>query len=112
MTAPNTQIVGQSLILECNITTIRGINSRIDIEWSIGDTVLQKLEGISNTLTDNGSVLYKNIYNVSQVSTLDDSKVYQCKVVINTNPQLTATDSVTLDVTGTYCKYECINLKY
>ena len=100
VTAPNTQIVGQSLILECSVTTVRGITSRIDIEWSIGNVILQKVEGISSTLTINGSVLYQNIYNISQVSTFDDGRVYQCKVIINTIPQLLATDSTTLDVTG------------
>ena len=94
--------MGQSLILECSVTTVRGITSRIDIEWSIDNTVLQKVEGISSTLTTNGSVLYENIYNISQVSTFDDGRDYQCKVIINTISQLMATDSTTLDVSGNY----------
>ena len=102
VTAPNTQIVGQSLILECNVTTVRGITSRIDIEWSIGNVMLQKTEGISATSTGSDFVVYRNIYNISQVSTFDDGRVYQCKMIINTIPQLMATDSTTLDVTGKY----------
>ena len=99
VTAPNTQIIGQSLILECSITTVRGITSRIDIEWSSGNIILQMIEGIGH-ISSNSSVLYKIIYNITEVSTLDDDRIYQCKVVINTNPQLTAADSITLDVTG------------
>ena len=99
VTAPNTQIIGQSLILECSLTTVRGITSRIDIEWSSGNIILQMIEGIGH-VSSNSSVLYKTIYNITEVSTLDDDRIYQCKVVINTNPQLTATDSITLDVTG------------
>ena len=100
VTAPNTQIVGQSLTLECSVTTVRGITSRLDIEWSIGNVILQKVEEISSTLTINDSELYQNNYNISQVSTFDDGRVYQCKVTINTIPQIMATDKVTLDVTG------------
>ena len=100
VTAPNTQIVGQSLILECSVTTVRGITSRIDIEWSIGNVILQRTEGVDATSTASDTVLYQNIYNISQVSTFDDGRVYQCKVIINTIPQLMTTDGVTLDVTG------------
>ena len=100
ITAPSNQIVGQSLILECSITTVRGITSRVDIEWSAGNVILQKTEEIGSTLIVNDSVLYEMFYNITQVSTLDDGRVYQCKVIINANPQLTATDNVTLDVTG------------
>ena len=100
VTAPITQIVGQSLTLEANVTTVRGITSRVDIEWSTGNITLQRTEGVNITFTASDSVIYEDIYNITQVSTLDDGRVYQCKVIINTNPQLMATDSITLDVTG------------
>ena len=100
VTAPNIQIVGQSLILECSVTTVRGITSRIDIEWSIGNTTLQITEEVNVISIENNSVIYKNIYNITQLSTFDDDRVYQCKVIINTNPELMATDSIILDVTG------------
>ena len=100
VTAPATQIVGQSLILECSVTTVRGITSRVDIEWSTGNMILQKENGINVALTMADTVVYKNSYNISQVSTLDDGRVYQCKVIISTIPQIMATDSTTLDVTG------------
>ena len=100
VTAPSTQIVGQSLILECSVTTVRGITSRIDIEWSIGNVMLQRIEGVDTTSTASDTVLYQNIYNISEVSTFDDGRVYQCKVIINTIPQIMATDSVALNVTG------------
>ena len=100
ITAPATQIVGQSLILECGVTTVRGITSRVDIEWSVGNRVLQNTEGTDITSTASDFVLYTDFYNISQVSTLDDGRVYQCKVIINTIPQLMATGSTTLNVTG------------
>ena len=100
VTASNTQIVGQSLILECSVTIVRGITSRVDIEWNIGNMIIQRTEGISVISIISDNVIYKNSYNISQVSTLDDGRDYQCKVIINTIPQLMATDSTTLDVTG------------
>ena len=118
VTAPTAQIVGQSLILEANVTTVRGITSRLDIEWSTGNMILQKTEGIIITSIASDSVVYKDIYNITQVSTFDDSRVYQCKVIINTNPQLMAADSITLDVTGKltttmYFKmFHCFSLPY
>ena len=100
VTAPVVQIVGQSLILECKVTTVRGITSRIDIEWSTENMTLQRTEGVDITSTANDSVVYEVNYDITQVSTFDDGRVYQCKVIINTNPQLMATNSITLDVTG------------
>ena len=84
-------------MLECSVTTVRGITSRIDLEWSFDNTTLQRMEGINQT---SDTVDYINTYYISKVSTLDDSRAYQCKVIIYTIPQLMATDSTTLDVTG------------
>ena len=98
--APITQIVGQSVTLEANVTTVRGITSRIDIEWSTGNMILQRTEGVNITSSVSDFVVYKDNYEITQVSTFDDSRTYQCKVIINTNPQLMATNSITLDVTG------------
>ena len=112
VTAPNTQIVGQSLILECSVTTVRGITSRIDIEWSIDNVMLQRTEGVDVASTASDFVVYTNIYNISQVSTFDDGRVYQCKVIINTIPQLMATDNVTFDVTGKYANMYILNYYY
>ena len=46
--APNTQIVGQSLTLQCEVTTVRDITSRIDIAWSSGGMELQRINGVSS----------------------------------------------------------------
>jgi len=92
--------VGNQLILECSVTTVKGITSRVDIEWNVGNTILQRIEGINVTFTANDFVIYGNNYTILQVSTIDDGKIYQCKVIINTSPKLMATESITLDVTG------------
>ena len=101
MTAPNTQIVGQSLTLQCVVTTVRGITSRVDIVWSSGGTELQRMNDVSSTMMSN-SLAYTNSYGISQLSTTDDGRVIQCEVVINASPSVMASDDITLDVTGMF----------
>ena len=99
MTAPITQTVGQSLTLQCEVTTVRGITSRVDIVWSSGGTELERMNDVSSTTMDN-SLVYTDYYNISQLTTTDDDRVIQCEGVINANPPIMANDSITLDVTG------------
>ena len=98
--APNTQIVGQSLTLECSVTAVRGITSRVDIIWSRGGTEVERMEGVSVSSTTGNMVMYTDTYTISQLTTTDDGREYQCEVVINTSPPVMATGSVILDVMG------------
>ena len=100
VTAPNTQTVGQSLTLECSVTTVRGITSRVDIIWSSDGRELERMEGVIVSSTTDNAVVYTDTYNISQLNTTDDGREYQCEVVINTSPPVIATDSVRLDVMG------------
>ena len=102
VTTPNTQRVGQSLTLRCEVTTVRGITSRVDVVWSSNGIELERMNDVSSTTMDN-SLMYTHSYAISQLSTTDDGRVIQCEVVINTTPSVMATDSFTLDVTGEYC---------
>ena len=101
MTAPNNQTVGQSLTLQCEVTTVRGITSRVDIVWSSDGAELERMNNVSST-TMNNSLVYTDSYTISQLSTTDDGRVIQCEVVINASPSVMANDSITLDVTGEY----------
>ena len=110
VTALSNQTVGQSLTLQCEVTTVRGITSRVDIVWSSGGTVLQRMNNVSSTMMSN-SLVYTNSYTISQLSTTDDGRVIQCEVVINADQSVMANNSITLDVTGKFivnCAcYEC-----
>ena len=97
----NTQTVGQSLILQCEVTTVRGITSKVDIVWSSDYTILRRINDTSGTTMDN-SLMYTDSYTISQLDTTDDGRVIHCEVVINTSPSVMANDSITLDVTGEY----------
>ena len=101
VTAPNNQTVGQSLTLQCEMTTVRGITSRVDIVWSSNGTELERMNDVSSTTMDN-SLVYTDSYTISQLSTTDEDRVIQCEVVINASPSVMASDSITLDVTGMY----------
>ena len=102
VTAPNTQIVGQSLTLQCEVTTVRGVTSRVDIVWNSDSTIFRRINGVSSTTMDN-LLVYTDSFTISQLSTTDDGRVIQCEVVINTSLLLMAANNVILNVTG-----ECI----
>ena len=95
----NVQTVGQSLLLECIVTTVRGITSSVDIVWSSNDVVLITERNVVNR-TASFSTNYISTYIIPQLSTFDDGRVYSCEVVINTNPPVTATGTVMLDING------------
>ena len=104
VTAPNNQTVGQSLTLQCEVTTVRGITSRVDIVWSSNGTELERMNDVSSTTMDN-SLVYTDSYTILQLSTDDEGRDYWCEVVINSNPTIANNANITLDVTG---KYHCI----
>ena len=101
VTALNNQTVGQPLTLQCEVTTVRGITSRVDIVWSSGGTELERMSDVSSTTMDN-SLVYTDSYTISQLNTTDEGRVIQCEVVINISPLVMASNSTTLDVTGEY----------
>ena len=96
-----TVTVGQSLTLQCEVTIVRGITSRVDIVWSSDSTEIEKMNDVSSTTLDY-SLVYTDSYTISQLSTTDDGRAIQCEVVINTSPPVMASDNTTLNVTGEY----------
>ena len=99
VTALNNQTVGQLLTLQCEVTTVRGITSRVDIVWSSDGTELERMNNVSSTTMDN-SLVYTDSYTILQLSTTDVGRVIQCEVVINVSPLIQEVDNIALDVTG------------
>ena len=91
--------MSQSLTLQCEVTTVRGITSRVDIVWSSNGAELERMNNVSSTTMDN-SLVYTHSYTISQLNTTDDGRMIQCEVVINASPSVIANDSITLDVIG------------
>ena len=93
------------------MTTVRGISSRVDIIWSSNGVEIKRIIGASISSSINSSILYKDFYNISLLTTAEESKAYQCEGVINATPNLTIESSILLDVTGKY-KIKTIILFY
>ena len=100
VTAPNTQIVGQSLMLECSVTAVRGITSRVDIVWSSDDVELNRTETPNITSSTDDMREYMDVYTITLLKDTDINRTYQCEMVINSIPPVTVNSDVTLDVTG------------
>ena len=100
LTAPNNQTVGQPLTLQCEVTTVRGIDIGVDIVWSSDDGELQTINNTTPTTTDN-TFMFKDNYTIL-LSTSDEDRVIRCEVVINLNPLVMASNITTLNVTGEY----------
>ena len=100
VTTLSEQIVGQSLMLECVMSTPRGISSRVDLVWSRDGVEVEHINDISSNFSSPEVVVYTNIYTIPLVGTCDDEIVYECEVIINSSPILTIINNVILDVTG------------
>ena len=100
------QTVGQSLTLECNVTTVRGITSSVDIVWSVDGNERERDNNSSPSVTTADSMIYSESYTIMMLSTDDEGRAYHCNAVINTTVPVMANDSITLDVTGM-----CVDVK-
>ena len=96
------QTLGQPFTLECNVTTVRGIICRVDIVWSSDGTELERVEGVNINSMTSSTAVYTDTYTISLLTTSDDDKVYQCEVVINSDPLLKANDDIVLNVIGKF----------
>ena len=98
--AVNDQTVGQPLILQCSVTTIRDINSRVDFVWISNGTELERVEGVTGDSSTNNLAVYTDYYIIPQLSIADNNSLYTCEVIINRSPLITATGNITLNITG------------
>ena len=48
------------------------------------------------------SLVYRDSYTISQLSTTDEGRVVHCQGIIETTPSQSITETLTLDVTGQY----------
>ena len=95
----NAVIVGQPLTLECIVTTVRGINSQVNVVWSSNSSGSKELRrsNVSASMETFNFVVYRDYFNISLLTTDDDNITYACKAMINA---VEANDSFTLQVRG------------
>ena len=98
----NNQTVGQSLTLECSVTTVRGITSRVDVVWSNNDLEIKRIEGVHfSSLTNNSkSVQFTDFYVIPQLRTSDEGRSFDCQVLLNGKSLVKVTDNISLNVAG------------
>ena len=96
------QTVGQPLTLECSVTTVKGITSRVDIVWSSNGLEIKRTEGVNFRSVSNNSELvqFTDFYIIPQLSTSEEDETYFCKVLINSDFEVENTQSTSLNVTG------------
>ena len=95
------QIVGQAVSLDCSVTTVASVsNSAVNVTWRSNGVVLQRVTGVGKANPIGNTVVYIHSYIISQLSTTDDSRAYQCEVSISATPPVNATDNIILDVIG------------
>ena len=92
--------------MQCNVTTVRGITSRVDIVWSINGLVFERMNDVSSTTMDN-SLVYTDSYTISSLGSMD--VVVQCEAVINAPDPVMTSESVTLNVIS---KLTCLVYTY
>ena len=89
-------------MLECEMSTPRGIDSRVDIVWTRDGVEVEHLNDVSSNFSSPEVVVYTNLYTIPLLGTYDDDVVYECEVIINSSPLYIISENVTLDVTGMY----------
>ena len=67
-------------MLECNITTVRGITSNMDIVWMANNTIIRRMNDSLGKLINN-VITHRDVCHVSNVGS--DGTQYHCHAVIN-----------------------------
>ena len=93
--------IGDPLILDCTVTTVRGISSSVDIVWTTGGRELRRVDNITADI-ENDSAIYTDSFEISSLSAIDNGREYQCTVVINASPPVSSSDQITLIFPGRY----------
>jgi len=94
------QIVGQLLTLECSVTTVRGITSRVEFIWSSSGTTLRRKEKLSRDFTAHYFDIYTDTYSIVPLSVNDAGRTYRCDVLFSARSPFAVDGNVTLDVIG------------
>ena len=101
VTLLNRTLGNPSPMLQCEVTTVRGINSTVDIVWSNG-TELDRV--CATPATMNNLSIYMETYMISPQLTVElDGEVFSCEAVINSDPVVRSINTTTLDVIGEIC---------
>ena len=97
VTVLNHQTVGSELSLKCNVTTVRGLTSNVEIVWmTTSGTEVGELNDsrISISPTESSGSIHTSTLQFSYLSEDDDKSVYICSAAIH---EINASRSVELN---------------
>ena len=97
-----TMTVGQALVLECLVTTVRGVNSPVTIVWNKSDSVeVRRKDNVGTFQINYNSAEYKDFFTIPLLTTDDNDVSYECIVIIS---DVQSGDMLTLRLNG-----KCLN---
>ena len=76
ITTLSTPTVGQSLTLECSVTAVRGITSRVDVVWRRNGFTFERTEGVRVNSVTKDTLEFTDWYTTTQLNTNDDGITY------------------------------------
>ena len=96
--------VDGSFSMECNVTIVKSIIGRVDIIWSVNDTIKRRVnDSVGDTNLE--YVLHRDVYNIEVLQLSDDNTVYVCKAMVNMSILLKGNDSITIMLKYGKCTY-------
>ena len=102
--------VDQPLILQCTATIVRGITSTVDIIWTTGDTQVRRVNNVTASSNINSTSVYNDSFIIPLLDISDIGSVYQCEVLINSLPPITAKTDFIIPIPGMYM--DCIIMNH
>ena len=96
LTAPAVQNFMESLTLTCEVTTVRGITSRVTIIWTSLDNEVGRVENAIGNNSVDSLVVYRDQFFISALTSEDR---YDCRAVINSTSQPQNVASIRLELT-------------
>ena len=94
--------VDQPLILQCIATVVRGITSTVDIIWTTGDTQVRRVNNVTASSNINSTSVYNDLFIIPLLDISNIGSVYQCEVLINSLPPITAKTDFIIPIPGMY----------
>ena len=68
--------------------------------WVSNGRELERVEGVTGESSTNNLAVYTDYYIIPQLSIADNNSLYTCEVIINRSPLISASNNVTLYITG------------
>ena len=100
VTALTDQIAGLPLKIQCNVIGVRGITSTVNITWIVDELEFEPITVFDVSSPMDDMQLYTHNYTIDKLNLTNNETVHQCKVVIDSDELVNASDTFKLNITG------------